>query len=43
MGKRDRYIRVLLFSFVRASDKFQGPEVNSFISHALFFGSYAGD
>ena len=43
VGKRDRYIRVLLFSFVRASDKFQGPEVNSFISHALFFGSDAGD
>ena len=43
VGKRDRYIRVLLSSFVRASDKFQGPEVNSFISHALFFGSDAGD
>ena len=43
MGKRDRYIRVLLSSFVRASDKFQGPEVNSFISHALFFGSDCGD
>ena len=43
MGKRDRYIRMLLSSFVRATDKFQGPEVNSSISHALFFGSDAGD